>query len=89
MSRKRTGKYVAEPGFNSASLSDAKNHIRQFLESVLPQMGLIRGRDYQVSLTQLRIRHIKTIVGKITVMLREVFPVFNFYWKTPRVLVWF
>lgn len=88
MSRKRTGK-VAEPGFNSTSLSDAKNHIRQFLESVLPQMGLIRGRDYQVSLTQLRIRHIKTIVGKITVMLREVFPVFNFYWKTPRVLVWF
>ena len=33
--------------------------------------------------------YLKNITGKITTTLKEMFPVFNFYWKTPRMLVWF
>ena len=44
---------------------------------------------YKNGKNHLRIRHVKNITGKITTTLKEIFPVFNFYWKTPRLLVWF
>ena len=52
-------------------------------------IGLQLGIDYIVTANHLRIRHVKNITGKITTTLKEIFPVFNFYWKTPRLLVWF
>lgn len=64
-------------------------NIKSFLKSLLSGIGLQSGIDYIVTATHLRIRHLKKITGRITVILREQFPVFNFYWATPRMLVWF
>ena len=71
------------------SIRQAKAYIRQYILSVLSAIGLKRGCDYSVSTHSLFIRHIKNVVGRIMVSLRETFPVFNFYWETPRRLVWF
>ena len=75
MKRKRI-KYVANIDFGYRSITDAKQYIKIFLKSLLSQIGLQLGIDY-------------IITGKITTTLKEIFPVFNFYWKTPRLLVWF
>ena len=82
-------KYVANIDFGYRSITDAKQHIKIFLNSLLSQIGLHPGIDYIVTANHLRIRHVKNITGKITTTLKEIFPVFNFYWKTPRLLVWF
>lgn len=71
------------------SIRQTKRCIQQYLYSVLSAIGLKRGYDYHVSTNSLFIRHIKNVVGRIMVSLRETFPVFNFYWETPRCLVWF
>lgn len=89
MRRKRVKKHVTDINFNSESLSDVRLYIKLFLKSVLPQIGLKSGVDFWVTGNYLRIRHIKTVTGKIMIMLKEAFPVLNFYWETPRVLVWF
>ena len=89
MKRKRI-KYVANIDFGYRSITDAKQYIKIFLKSLLSQIGLQLGIDYIVTANHLRIRHVKNITGKITTTtLKEIFPVFNFYWKTPRLLVWF
>lgn len=88
MRRKRI-KYVANIDFDYRSITNAKQHIKIFLKSLLSQIGLRSGVDYIVTVNYLRIRHLKNITGKITTTLKEMFPVFNFYWKTPRMLVWF
>ena len=91
MKRKRI-KYVANIDFGYRSITDAKQYIKIFLKSLLSQIGLHKlqlGIDYIVTANHLRIRHVKNITGKITTTLKEIFPVFNFYWKTPRLLVWF
>ena len=82
-------KYVANIDFGYRSITDAKQYIKIFLKSLLSQIGLQLGIDYIVTANHLRIRHVKNITGKITTTLKEIFPVFNFYWKTPRLLVWF
>lgn len=89
MRRKRIRKDAVRMDFNSISLSNAKLHIKQFLKLVLPQLGLRSGIDFLVTSDFLRIRHIKTVIGKITTMLKEAFPLFVFYWETPKMLVWF
>lgn len=88
MRRKRI-KYVANIDFGYRSITNAKQHIKIFLKSLLSQIGLRSTSDYIVTVNYLRIRHLKNITGKITTTLKEIFPVFNFYWKTPRMLVWF
>lgn len=88
MKRKRM-RYVANIEFDSKSIVQAKHNIKAFLKSLLPQLGLVSGIDYLVTSNYLRIRHLKNITGKITTTLKEIFPVFNFYWETPRILVWF
>lgn len=88
MRRKRI-KRVANIDFGYRSITGAKQHIKVFLKSLLSQIGLHPGIDYIVTANHLRIRHVKNITGKITTTLKEIFPVFNFYWKTPRLLVWF
>ena len=71
------------------SVRQTKEMVQQYLYSVLSTIGLKRGYDYYVSINSLFIRHIKNIVGRVMISLRETFPVFNFYWATPRRLVWF
>lgn len=70
-------------------MKQMKQDIKWFIKSLLSSIGLQSGIDYLVTATHLRIRHLKNITGRITVALRECFPVFNFYWATPRILVWF
>lgn len=70
-------------------MKQMRNDIKRFIKSLLSQIGLQSGIDYLVTATHLRIRHLRNITGRITVALREYFPVFNFYWATPRILVWF
>lgn len=77
MKRKRI-KYVANIDFDYRSITDAKQHIKIFLKSLLSQIGLQSGIDYIVTANHLRIRHVKNITGKITTTLKEIFPVFNF-----------
>lgn len=71
------------------SMKQTKDCIKQYLKSALCAIGLKRGYDYTVTSDFLFIRHIKNVVGRIMISLRETFPVFNFYWETPRRLVWF
>lgn len=75
--------------YNSNSVRQTKKCVQKYLYSVLSAIGLKRGYDYRISINSLYIRHIKNIVGRIMISLRETFPVFNFYWETPRILVWF
>lgn len=89
MRSERVKKHVTEIDFKSTSYYDVKNNIKKFLKSVLSQLGLKSGRDYLVTKNYLKIRHIKTVIGQILITLKEVFPMFNYYWKTPRILVWF
>lgn len=63
--------------------------IKRFIKDLLFLIGLHYGTDYKVIKNHLYIRHLKNITGKITVALREAFPVYNFYWETPRRLTWF
>ena len=79
MRRKRVKRHVTEIDFKSTSYSDVKYHIKKFLKSVLSQIGLQSGRDYLVTKNCLKIRHIKTVIGKILITLKEVFPNFCFY----------
>lgn len=88
MARKRK-RCIINTNFNSVSIKDAKSHIKQFLKALLPQIGLQNGIDYWVTNNFLRIRHLKQLTGKILITLKEVFSVFNFYWESPRTLVWF
>ena len=72
MKRKRI-KYVANIDFDYRSITDAKQHIKIFLKSLLSQIGLQSGIDYIVTANHLRIRHVKNITGKITTTLKEIF----------------
>lgn len=63
--------------------------MRLFIQSLLTQCGLVLRKDYIVTDNHLRIRHAKQLTGKLLVTLKENFPMFNFYWETPRMLVWF
>ena len=57
MKRKRI-KYVANIDFDYRSITDAKQHIKIFLKSLLSQIGLQSGIDYIVTANHLRIRKI-------------------------------
>lgn len=74
--------------FQHTSLTDAKRNIRQFLRSILIRTHLQRGIDYIITTSALRIRHAKSLTGRILITLQETFPLFCFYWQTPRMLVW-
>ena len=74
-------KYVANIDFGYRSITDAKQHIKIFLKSLLSQIGLHPGIDYIVTANHLRIRHVKNITGKITTTLKEIFPVYNIHKK--------
>lgn len=78
-------------GINLPDVSQkiSKLYIKAFIKASLVQVGLVPGVDFYVTYNYLKIRHLKNITGKILVTLKEVFPVFNFYWETPRILVWF
>ena len=54
MKRKRI-KYVANIDFDYRSITDAKQHIKIFLKSLLSQIGLQSGIDYIVTANHLRI----------------------------------
>ena len=82
-------RYGMDIAYDSNSIRQTKRCVRQYLYSVLSAIGLKRGYDYLVSTNSLFIRHIKNVVGRVMISLRETFPVFNFYWETPRRLVWF
>lgn len=87
--KRRQNTYRVEAGIQFAYSKQSKYEIQRYVSSVLNAIGLKRGYDYTVSSNSLFIRHIKTVVGRIMISLREAFPVFNFYWETPRRLVWF
>ena len=74
---------------NCYSVIQNKQNIKKFLKAALTAMGLKSGIDFSVSLDSLYIKHIKDKVGKVLTTIQETFPVFNFYWETPRRLVWF
>ena len=61
-------KYVANIDFGYRSITDAKQHIKIFLKSLLSQIGLHPGIDYIVTANHLRIRHVKNITGKIRLL---------------------
>lgn len=71
------------------SIKQAKKDIQSYIQSIMTAIGLRRGYDYHVSDNYLFIRHIKNIVGRIMISLKETFPVFNYYWESPRCLAWF
>lgn len=48
----------------------------------------IRKRLYRVSHNQLYIEKY-LIRGKLIIVLKELYPQYNYYWKTPRILKWF
>lgn len=62
-----------------------RQDLRDFLRFWLPQMGITTfkvGRDF------LYIgKHPQR--GRILVSLKEMFPQYNFYWETSRIIVWF
>lgn len=88
MTRRRK-KHIVCAEFNCSSINKVKHNIKKFLKALLSQIGLQSGIDYWVTNDFLRIRHLKQVTGKILITLKEIFPVFNFYWETPRILVWF
>lgn len=62
--------------------------IEAFIKSVLTLSGLRRDKDYTLRPHQLRIyKH--PIRGKLLSMLRELYPEYNYYWETPKILRWF
>lgn len=88
MRRKRIKKHDVQ--ISSASYIQAKIQIKRFIKAFLPQIGLRSGVDFQVTDNNLKIKHyFKTVIGNIVITLKEVFPIFNFYWQTSRMLVWF
>lgn len=89
MRRKRKRKNLMKQTFNFASPSEARKCIKCFLNSILSQLGLINGQDYKVTYNHLKIIQSKTLIKGAMPMLKEYFPVFNFYWQSPRILVWF
>lgn len=62
--------------------------IEAFIQSMLTLGGLRRGKDFSVSRTQLRINK-HPIRGKLLTAIRELYPEYNFYWETPKILKWF
>lgn len=90
MRRKRIKKvYVSALKFEYMSYKEANKCIKSFITELLTQIGLVYKVDYYISGNSLKIRHIKDIVGKVLIILKEAFPVFNYYWETPRILIWF
>lgn len=81
--------YGVDINYRCSSTHQTKKCIQNYLLAVLSAIGLKRGHDYNVSTNHLFIRHIKNVVGRVMISLRETFPVFNFYWETPRRLIWF
>lgn len=61
--------------------------IEDFIQSVLILNGLRRGRDFKVSDSQLWIQK-HPIRGKLITTLKYVFPEYNYYWETPKILKW-
>ena len=65
-----------------------KIKIDKYLSFLLPLYGLKRKRDYVVRPSHLYIT--KNVINrKILRNLKENYPQFNYYWDTPRVLIWF
>lgn len=62
--------------------------IKRFTSSLLQLLGAKRGSDFQVYNDHLYIlKHPNR--GKVLSTLRELYPEYNFYWESPRVLKWF
>lgn len=62
--------------------------IEDFISSLLTLGGLRKNRDYRISVCQLFIlKH--PIRGKLISILKELYPQYNFYWETARILRWF
>lgn len=62
--------------------------IHVFLKCIMSLTTLQRGKDYTIRANQLRIiKH--PVRGKILSILREYYPEYNYYWKTPKLLTWF
>lgn len=88
MTRRRK-KHIVCAEFNCSSINEVKHNIKKFLKALLSQIGLQYGIDYFATDNYLKIRHLSHVTGRVMMTLKEVFPVFNFYWKSPRMLVWF
>ena len=62
--------------------------IRLFLSTFLPTLQMKKGVDYKVYNDRLWIQ--KTpLRGKVMTTLKNMFPEFNYYFESPRILVWF
>lgn len=62
--------------------------IHCFLKCIMPLTHLKKGKDYKIRKNQLRItKH--PYRGKILSILKESYPEYNYYWKTPKILTWF
>lgn len=65
-----------------------KINIRDFLNSFLQLLKFKRGADFQVFNDHLCIiKHPQR--GKVLSIIKEIYPEYNFYWESPRILKWF
>lgn len=62
--------------------------IEDFIISALIVGGLQKNDDFSVTAGRLFIKK-HPIRGKLLQVLKETFPQYNYYWDTPRTLIWF
>lgn len=62
--------------------------IEDFILSVLSLCGLQKHRDFSVKSSHLFIKK-NPLRGKLIHILKETYPQYNYYWETPRTLMWF
>lgn len=78
--RKRVRKPILE--------NPAEIKIEGFISSLLTLSGLRKNKDFKIANYQLFIyKH--PIRGKLISILKELYPQYNFYWETARLLRWF
>lgn len=62
--------------------------IEDFITSTLMLAGLQKNIDFSVTTNRLNISKYP-VRGKLLHVLKETYPKYNFYWETPRALIWF
>lgn len=78
--RKRVRKPILE--------KPAEIKIEDFISSLLTLSGLRKNRDYRIGTHHLFIfKH--PIRGKLISILKELYPQYNYYWESARILKWF
>lgn len=89
--------YLKQERFMSPRKKQARNlniekpdeiKIENFILSVLSLCGLHKQKDFTVKQNQLFIKK-NPLRGKLIHVLKETYPQYNYYWETPRTLIWF